>query len=355
MDGNTLLFPMDCFPMTVGRSRECTLTITATDVSRIHARIETGPKGDLWIIDLESTNGTFVNRVPIAAPTTLKEGDILHFGSAEFRLKRRPPVSDSLSNEEVALDHTCVVPSGMDLPENYLLLEKEFIEMLTQNLLKVAWQPIVDSRHLNPVAYEVLGRGDHPALPQCPTALFSFAQKLKKEVVLSQAFRSIAAKVAGKRGKKICLFMNSHPKEMFTEEFYFSIDDIQSMAPNMELVMEIHETAVTKSDKMKRMAKRLREMGVKIAYDDFGSGQSRLEELANVPADFVKFSMNLISDIDSAPKKKQQLVEKLVNIVSSIGSVPLAEGIETESEAVVCRQMGFELYQGNLTGRPRIV
>jgi EAL domain-containing protein (putative c-di-GMP-specific phosphodiesterase class I) len=355
VDGNTLLFPMDCFPVTVGRSRKCTLTIDSNGVSRTHARIETEPKGNLQIVDLESTNGTFVNRARIAAPTTVKEGDILHFGSAEFRLKRRDSISDSQFCGDYTLNHTCIAPPGLDLPENFLLLEKEFIEMLAQNRLKVAWQPIVDSRTYNPVAYEVLGRGDHQALPQCPTALFSFAQKLKKEVALSQAFRTIAAKVAAKKGKRICLFMNSHPAEMFTEELYLSVADIQSIAPNMELVMEVHETAVTEGDKMKNMATRLGEMGVKIAYDDFGSGQSRLEELANIPADFVKFARNMICDIDRASNKKQQLVEKLVNIVSSIGSMPLAEGIETKAEAVICRQMGFELYQGNLTGRPKIV
>ncbi len=40
VDGNTLLFPMDCLPMTVGRSRKSTLTIDSNGVSRTHARIE---------------------------------------------------------------------------------------------------------------------------------------------------------------------------------------------------------------------------------------------------------------------------------------------------------------------------
>lgn len=355
VDGNTLLLPMDCFPVTIGRSRKCTLTIESNSVSRNHARIDADDNGNLHLVDLESTNGTFVNRTRIAVPTILKEGDILHFGSAEFRLKRKFATLDSRVGKDQTLNRTCLVPPNLDLPENFLLLEKEFIEMLSQKRIRVAWQPIVDARNFNLVAYEVLGRGDHRALPQHPSALFSFAQKLNKEVALSQAFRTIAASIAAKQIKRICLYMNSHPAEMFKENFYRSIMDIQAIAPNMELVMEVHETAVNEGDKMKTMAKRLREMGVKLAYDDFGSGQSRLEELANIPPDVVKFSRNLICDIDQASRKKQHLVEKLVNIVSDIGSIPLAEGIETEPEASVCRQMGFELFQGNLTGKPLIV
>jgi len=355
LDGNTLLFPMDYFPVSIGRSPKCTLTIDSDSVSRNHARIDADTDGNLHLVDLESTNGTFVNRARIAAPTILKEGDILHFGSAEFRLKRKSTASDTRFDMNQTLNSTCLVPPDLDLPENFLLLEKEFIEMLSQKRIKVAWQPIVDAQNFNLVAYEVLGRGAHQALPQHPSVLFSFAQKLKKEVALSQAFRTIAANIAAKRIKRVCLYMNSHPAEMFKENFYKSITDIQSIAPNMDLVMEVHETAVNEGDKMKIMAKRLREMGVKLAYDDFGSGQSRLEELANIPADVVKFSRNLICDIDRAPGKKQQLVEKLVNIVSDIGSIPLAEGIETEPEASVCQQMGFELFQGNLTGKPQIV
>jgi EAL domain-containing protein (putative c-di-GMP-specific phosphodiesterase class I) len=46
------------------------------------------------------------------------------------------------------------------------------------------------------------------------------------------------------------------------------------------------------------------------------------------------------------------VVRDLVQLVLKLRSVPLAEGVETEQEAAVCREMGFELIQGYLTGRP---
>ena len=49
---------------------------------------------------------------------------------------------------------------------------------------------------------------------------------------------------------------------------------------------------------------------------------------------------------------KRRVVGDLVKLVLDLGSVPLAEGIEQEVEAQICREMGFQLIQGFLTGRP---
>ena len=104
--------------------------------------------------------------------------------------------------------------------------------------------------------------------------------------------------------------------------------------------------------RMKELAARLKDIGVRFAYDDFGAGQARLNELGEVPAHFVKFDMGLIRGIDLASERKQKVVGDLVRLVLELGSVPLAEGVETEAEAEVCRLMGFKLVQGYLTGRP---
>ena len=149
--------------------------------------------------------------------------------------------------------------------------------------------------------------------------------------------------------------MNTHPREMFTEELYQSLAMIKAIAPNMELVIEVHETAVAEVARMKVMAQRLRDMGILFAYDDFGAGQARLNELAEVPPDVVKFDMSLIRDIDTASDKKQQMIARLVHIVLDMGSIALAEGVETEAEAAFCLQTGFQLCQGYLTGRPKLV
>jgi EAL domain-containing protein (putative c-di-GMP-specific phosphodiesterase class I) len=62
--------------------------------------------------------------------------------------------------------------------------------------------------------------------------------------------------------------------------------------------------------------------------------------------------MSLVHDIHLASERKQRVVFDLVKLVAELGSISLAEGIELEAEAEVCRQMGFRLIQGYLTGKP---
>ncbi|HNF88606.1 MAG TPA: EAL domain-containing protein [Thiobacillaceae bacterium] len=351
--GNNLLYPLERLPFRVGRDATCELSVASRDISRVHAQIEADGHGGLRVVDLGSTNGTFVNRQRIEKSADLKEGDILHFGTSEFRLKRKAAARQEAPAENA--DRTMFFNRSMDLPENFLLQEKEFLEMLDQDLVTVAYQPIVNFGDRSLAAYEVLGRGNHSALPQAPIRLLSLAATLGKEVELSEAFRAAGARAAAARGEKLRLFMNSHPKEMFTERLYQSLAVLAGLAPNMEIVLEVHETAVAEVDKMKVMAARLKEMGILFAYDDFGAGQARLNELAEVPPDVVKFDMALIRDLHRASEKKQQMVARLVNIVLDIGSTPLAEGVETEGEAGLCLDMGFQLCQGYLTGKPQLV
>lgn len=74
----------------LGRGAECTLLIDATTVSRRHARI-TVARGAASIEDLESTNGTFVNKKPAKAPIALKDGDEVALGTATMRFGKSDP------------------------------------------------------------------------------------------------------------------------------------------------------------------------------------------------------------------------------------------------------------------------
>ena len=122
--------------------------------------------------------------------------------------------------------------------------------------------------------------------------------------------------------------------------------------PGIELVIEIHETAVVETARMRELGDRLADIGVRFAYDDFGAGQARLNELSEAPPHFVKFDMALVNGLASAGARKQRVICDLVRLVIDLGSIALAEGIEAEADAELCRQMGFRLMQGYLFGKP---
>jgi DNA-binding CsgD family transcriptional regulator len=83
--GKKWLIPINTFPFVIGRSKDCNLTLSSKEISREHAEIlRLGTS--LMIRDVGSTNGTFINNNRITQSTSIRNGDIIHFGNIEFRI-----------------------------------------------------------------------------------------------------------------------------------------------------------------------------------------------------------------------------------------------------------------------------
>jgi EAL domain-containing protein (putative c-di-GMP-specific phosphodiesterase class I) len=347
-DGSRISYDVATLPFRVGRDLDNELMVPALGLSRRHAEITADVTGRLRVADLDSTNGTFVNRERINGSCLLSENDIVHFGNAEFRLGLRR----GEANSSVDSERTLKVASGSVLSGHFVPHERQFLELLRGQGLSGALQPIVDARTRAPYAYELLGRSVHPDLPTSPIRLFNLAALLDREAELSTAFRDYGLRTVATRLAGSTLFVNTHPKETFSDSFLAGLQKLSAGHTPLNVVVELHETAVMEVSRMRELAARLKEIGVRFAYDDFGAGQARLNELAEVPAHFVKFDMGLVRSIDSASERKRKVVSDLVRLVHDLGSTALAEGVETEAEATICLEMGFELLQGYLTGRP---
>ena len=227
-----------------------------------------------------------------------------------------------------------------------------FLELLAGKGLYVAVQPIVHALDGSAFGYELLGRSRHPDLPRSPAHLFHIGSRLNRAGALSEAFRRVGIGAVASRLQGAVLFANAHPTETFEPGFVDSIAALVEAHPGLDLVLEIHETAVLDPARMRELGTRLAGIGVRFAYDDFGAGQARLNELSEVPPHFVKFDIALVNGLATAGARKQRVVSDLVRLVSDLGSVALAEGIEQAADAEVCRQMGFRLMQGFLFGKP---
>ncbi len=349
-DGNRVDFVISRLPCRVGRSKDNDLVIANLGLSRLHAILVRDISGPLRLIDENSTNGTFVNRQRIEGYCLLKENDIIHFASAEFKLRLQLVDQESVTSFDQM--HTMIMPANMALSENFAPNETEFDELIMGNGLSGAAQPIVDAQTRQVVGYELLGRANHPRLPTSPIELFCLAEAMDREIDLSLAFRDFGVSKIAPRLMGNILFINAHPKETFSEIFLASLERLRKASPGLSIVVEIHESAVTDIEKLRAFANRLAQLDIRFAYDDFGAGQARLLELADVPAHFVKFDISLIRGLHNASPRKRQLVRDLVQMVLATGSVPLAEGVEDEEEAKICVEMGFQLIQGYLTGKP---
>ena len=341
-------FSLEKERLLIGRKPENDIQVDNLAVSGQHAAIIT-ILNDSFLEDLDSTNGTFVNRRRISSAVPLSHGDVIHFANIEARLLNDD--ENAVSGEAVAGDGTIinVAPLGNRLPTGLSALQT----ILNEKAVYAQYQPIVDV-HGELYGYEALGRGSRKGLPSSPYELFRIAESMEgKARELSELMRFRG--VEGVAGSAHCprLFVNTHPEELLDlSTLLKDLENIRKTAPKMPVTLEIHEDGIANIEAMKVFAEALGELNFELAFDDFGAGQSRLSELADIKVHYVKFDIALIRGLPQAPQAKKMLVASLCDMTRAMGVNVLAEGVETEEELKLCREMNFDLIQGYYFGKP---
>jgi len=95
----------------------------------------------------------------------------------------------------------------------------------------------------------------------------------------------------------------------------------------------------------------LREMGIRLAVDDFGTGYSSLQYLSRLPLDTLKIDRAFVWGAEGR-ERDRLILEAIVTMAGALGLDTVAEGVETEAQARVCRELGVSELQGYLLGRP---
>jgi len=347
--GRLRRIPIHTLPFRVGRRVGIELVLPADSVSKNHAEIYAAESG-LGLRDLGSKNGTFINRAPID-DARLREGDILHFADFEFRVGR---TDDRKTAPLTTRDGpTTAVPKRRDLPHRFVEGTRELRELLEEGLVTMVFQPIVLLRLGTTSAYEALGRGRHPRLPESPLELFRIAESIGAEAELSRLFRRRAVELAREHEDLPTIFLNTHPIELERPGLLESLEELRELAPQLDLALEIHESVLTRPEVISELRALLAERNIALAYDDFGAGQARLLELAEAPPHYLKFDRRFISSIDQAPVSKRRLLQSLLALTRDFSVKSVAEGIETPAETQACADIGFIYAQGFHLGRPR--
>ena len=149
--------------------------------------------------------------------------------------------------------------------------------------------------------------------------------------------------------------VNTHPNELKNpDRLIGDLRRARKRHPNLPITLEIHEQAVTgNGDLLRLISNELHKLKIKLAFDDFGVGQSRLTELVEVKPDLVKFDKALIKNIDQGDEGRLNLLRHLRDLTSDLHILTLAECINTEGEFNICQGMGFDLYQGFFISSPK--
>lgn len=323
-------------PFLVGRRCDLALVLQRPTISNVHAEI-LERNGRLVLRDLQSTNGTYVNGRRVTDAVSLSEDDLVQFADIPFRVRREHANLQGMTVSEDMMDRALALV--------------QFDQLMRNHDVVPHFQPIVETKNLNIVGYEVLGRSQLSSL-ESPEAMFQAAARLDVELELSRMLRWEGVQAGASVPAIQHLFVNTHPIELRKPGLIDSLVSVRGALPHAKLTLEIHESAVTDLSEMRRIRSELARIDVSLAFDDFGAGQARLVELVEVRPDYLKFDMALIRGLDRASAQRQQMLASLVKMASELGSQPLAEGVETEGEHQACVEIGFPLGQGFLYGRP---
>lgn len=324
------------FPFQIGRRTGLSLSLACSAVSSLHAELDVRD-GSLIVRDLKSTNGTYVNGNRVANETVLKDGDLIQVGRTVMRAHRgAKAVTQRTVNEDV-------------YDQAFALTQ--FDRLMSDRAVVPYFQPIVTLDEHGTLAFEVLGRSRLFGL-RSPREMFLAAAQLNCEAELSRLLRLEAVKLAASLNSRSHLFLNTHPFELDNvDELIKSLAELREIT-DQPITLEIHEATVTNVAAMRSVRDALNDFQMGLAYDDFGAGQTRLIEIAEVTPDYLKFDIKLIQNIHAASAERKQMLETLVRMARDLGIVTLAEGVEREDESDTCRELGFELGQGYLYGRP---
>ena len=121
---------------------------------------------------------------------------------------------------------------------------------------------------------------------------------------------------------------------------------------NVPLTIELTEDSLLQSnDDSQSNLKKIRELGVGLAIDDFGKGYSSLTYLKQVPATEIKIDKTFIETI-SVDQTDQNIVKAVIDIAHALGMQVVAEGVDSEESLAMILELGCEMAQGYLIARP---
>ncbi len=222
------------------------------------------------------------------------------------------------------------------------------------------YQPILDARSGSMVGVEALIRwpgedGEHLE----PSAFLPFLEQTGLivrvgEWVLATACRQLAQwREVNPRAADLYVAVNLSQIQFRSEGL---VDDMvaamaaEGVSPG-DIVVEVTETAVSSDpEAVSAQLSRLRALGVRIAIDDFGVGQSSLSTLDRLPADILKLDRSLVSNL--AGSEPAPVTSGVITMAHALGLVTIAEGIENEGQQEWLQQADCDFMQGYFFDRP---
>jgi diguanylate cyclase (GGDEF)-like protein len=238
-----------------------------------------------------------------------------------------------------------------------IAVEDELRTGIPSGQIVAFYQPIVDLSTSTIVAYEALGRWQHPHRGLLAPAAFMPIAELSDLICAVDAamFDTVTAALAAHPAHLPAASINLSPRDLAHPEHVaalLALTDARGVAPH-RVTVEVTETAaLTLTDAARDSLTQLRDAGVGIHVDDFGTGFSSLSLLVDLPVTGVKLDRRFTAALTDGDRSTHALAEGLATLVRGLELDGVAEGVETAEQARILAAMGWPLAQGYLFGKP---
>ncbi|MFT0180911.1 putative bifunctional diguanylate cyclase/phosphodiesterase [Pseudomonas benzopyrenica] len=296
------------------------------------------------------------DRIPIDPPVKA--------GVVPFELKPGE-VRDLLRKAMVAVNQAALSPRHWGLYERPLdeafqrifQLVRQLPEALERGDFSLAFQPRLALPGRRLCSAEALLRWTHPQLG--PIAPGDFIPAIEKTALIHSVTRWVIRTAIGQLARwdsryQGRLSLNLSPRDFDEGDL---VELLRETCQRQGVDPRRLEVEITEGEWLRRNPEAiaqlhaLRELGLEIAIDDFGSGYSNFAYLYELPVTSVKLDRSLIHDLPEDPRK-QEVVRALLALIGKLGYRSVAEGIETPEVLAFLQEAGCDEVQGYLLARP---
>jgi EAL domain-containing protein (putative c-di-GMP-specific phosphodiesterase class I) len=231
--------------------------------------------------------------------------------------------------------------------------------IVSEDQLRIEYQPKVDLARGTVIGIEALVRWDHPVhgllMPGefIPLAEESDLIVPMSKWVLDEACHDMARWLdEGMRPMRVAV---NASERLFRDANLVESIAAALAAANLDprhLEIEVTERTIThEAERTERALERLSDMGVRVSIDDFGTGYSSLRQLQGLSIHALKIDQTFVRDAHQRAESRA-IVEAIVSIARSFDLGVIAEGVESPEELSAIRRLGCTRVQGYLIARP---
>src|SRR6478752_2407387 len=310
-------------------------------------------------------------RKTIRAPIAFNDREIFLTASIGLALSdaQTPPSDDIVKDAELAMYHSKRIggdridvfkPAMRSRKSDRLAIESELRRALERDEITILYQPIVRLEDRGIAGFEALARWDHPKQGRMsPSEFISIAEETGLIVdlglfMLDRTARQLAIWQKGVRSATpLFASVNVSSRQLLRHDLIHDLRTVlsRSAVAKGSLKLELTESLVMENpEHAAQMLQRIRELGAGLSLDDFGTGHSSLAYLQRFPFDTIKIDQSFVRMTNRGTRPV--ILKSIIALAHDLGMDVVAEGAETDSDAIELYQMGCEYAQGFAFGEP---